>query len=227
MLSLVLGTLFFVGIHLFVSGTTLRDTITDRIGELPYMGLFAVASLVGMVWMCSAYGDAPTIELWGELPGARLLALVGTFAGFVLAVVGFTTPSPTAAGGEALLEGDDPCKGILRVTRHPAMWGIAIWAAVHIPANGDAASLVFFAGLCWLALSGPGAIDRKRARKLGDKWESFASVTSNVPFGAIRDGRNQLVVGELGTWRIVASVVVWGGFLVAHDWLFDVAPFEF
>ncbi|MDP6978032.1 MAG: NnrU family protein [Myxococcota bacterium] len=227
MISLVLATLFFVGIHLFVSGTKLRDAITDRIGELPYMGLFAVASLVGMIWMCSAYSDAPSIELWGDLPGAPLFALVGTFVGFVLAVLGFTTPSPTAAGGEALLDSDDPCKGILRVTRHPAMWGIAIWAFVHIPANGDAASLVFFAGLCGLALSGPGAIDRKRARKLGDRWERFAAVTSNVPFGAIRDGRNQLVFGELGMWRLVASVVVWAGFLASHDALFDVAPFAF
>ncbi len=33
MTSLILGTAFFVGIHLFVSGTELRDRITDRIGE--------------------------------------------------------------------------------------------------------------------------------------------------------------------------------------------------
>lgn len=223
LLSLVLGTLFFIGIHLFISGTTLRDKLTDTIGELPYMGLFSLASLGGMIWMCSAYANAPYIALWGPLPGVVPMSMVGTFLGFLLAVIGFTTPSPTAAGGEALLEGDDPCKGILRVSRHPAMWGIATWAAFHIPANGDAASLAFFAGLLTLSLSGPNAIDRKRARKLGDKWERFASVTSNVPFGAIVEGRNRFVFSELGVWRIVAAVAVWVGFLAAHGWLFGVS----
>jgi uncharacterized membrane protein len=107
------------------------------------------------------------------------------------------------------------------------MWGIAIWAAMHVIANGDAASLVLFSGLCGLALSGPAAIDRKRARKLGDKWENFASVTSSVPFGAIVQGRNQLVLSEVGVWRIVAAVVVWGGFLVAHGSLFGDSPIHF
>jgi len=227
MLSLVLGTLFFVGIHLFISGTTLRDKITGQVGELPYMGLFSVASLIGIIWMCSAYANAPMIVLWGPLPGMVPLTMLGTLVGFFLSVVGFTTPSPTAAGGEALLEGDDPCKGILRISRHPAMWGIAIWAGVHIPANGNAASVVFFTGLFALALSGPTAIDRKRARKLGDKWERFASVTSVVPFAAILQGRNRLVLSEIGVWRIVAALAVWFGFLITHGSLFGVSPIRF
>lgn len=227
MLSLALATLYFIGIHLFVSGTTLRDRITDKIGEGPYMGLFSLASLAGMIWMCSAYANAPTVHLWGGLPGMVPISMIGTFLGFVLAVVGFTTPSPTSAGGEALLDGDDPCKGILRVSRHPAMWGIAIWAAFHIPATGDVASVIFFGGLLVLSLLGPAAIDRKRARKLGDSWERFASLTSVVPFVAIIEGRNRFVLSEIGVSRIAAAIAVWCGFLYGHGYLFGVAPLQF
>jgi uncharacterized membrane protein len=227
MASLVLGTVFFVGIHLFVSGTRLRDWLTERIGEKPYLGLFSLASLGGISWMCAAYADAPAIILWEELPGAGALAVAGTLVAFVLVVLGLTTPSPTAAGGEALLDGGDPAIGILRVTRHPFLWGVAIWAAVHLLTNGDAASLVFFGGLLFLSLRGPSYIDAKRARKLGGQWEAFAARTSAVPFAAILGGRNHLALREIPIWKPVVAIVAWAGVLHAHGRLFGASPFAF
>jgi uncharacterized membrane protein len=72
-----------------------------------------------------------------------------------------------------------------------------LWAGVHILANGDAASLVFFGSLGTLSLVGTFAIDAKKARAMGAAWAAFAGVTSNVPFAAILAGRNRLVPGEL------------------------------
>jgi uncharacterized membrane protein len=226
-ISLIFATLFFVGIHLFISGTTMRDRITEVIGELPYMGLFSLASLIGISWMCMAYTDAPTIALWAEPPGTRVLGLLITLPAFLLIGIGFTTPSPTAAGGEKLLQGDTPCQGILRVSRHPGMWGIGIWAAFHAVANGDAASLIFFAGLMTLALMGARSIDQKRERKLGADWQAFAAVSSRVPFAAIVQGRNQFVLSEIGTWRIGVSLLIWAGALALHAWLFGSSPLPF
>lgn len=220
MISLVAGTAFFVGIHLFVAGTTLRDRITDRIGEKGYLGAFSLASLVGIVWMCSAYAGAPLIDLWGDRAVPRWIAELVMPVAFVLAVVGLTTPSPTAAGGEALLESGDAVRGILRITRHPFLVGVVLWAAVHLLANGDAASLVFFGGLLVMGAAGPASIDAKRARKLGAAWQGFASATSIVPFAAIAAGRNRFVASEIGLWRIAAGVVMWGVMWYAHDWLF-------
>ena len=227
MTSLVLGTIFFVGIHLFVSGTRLRDRLTERIGEKLYLGLFSLASLGGIVWTCAAYSAAPAIILWQDLPGAGALAVAGTLIAFLLAVVGLTTPSPTAAGGEALLDSGDPAVGILRVTRHPFLWGVVIWATVHLLTNGDAASLVFFGGLLFLSLRGPGSIDAKRARKLGDQWEVFAARTSIVPFAAILGGRNHLVLSEIPVWKPVVAVAAWAGMLATHGRLFGVSPVAF
>lgn len=51
---LVAAAVFFVVIHIGVSGTGLRRGLVARIGEGPYMGLFSLASLGGMVWLARA-----------------------------------------------------------------------------------------------------------------------------------------------------------------------------
>jgi uncharacterized membrane protein len=224
MTQLVLGTAFFVAIHLFVAGTTLRDRIVGRLGEPGYMGIFSLASLAGIVWMCTAYAAAPTIVVWSEVPGARHLAQLTMLIAFFFAVVGLTTPCPTATGGEKLLNSGDPAQGILRITRHPFLWGVAIWTTTHLLLNGDAASLVFFGGLLVLSAAGPPSIDAKRARKLGDKWEPFAAVTSNVPFQAIASGRNKLALGEIIWWRYLAAAGIWLAAFYFHAALFGVSP---
>jgi len=220
MIALVAATAFFVSLHLFVAGTTLRDRITDRIGEMGYLGLFSLASLGGVVWMCSAYAAAPYIDLWGDRALPYWISQIAMPIAFLLAIVGLTTPSPTAAGGEALLEKEDPVKGILRITRHPFLCGVTLWAVVHLLANGDAASLVFFSGMLVLGLAGPHSIDAKRARKLGPKWDAFANATSVLPFGAIAAGRNRFEFSELGIPRIIGGLVMWAAMLAGHEYLF-------
>ena len=225
MTSLVLAAATFVGIHLFVSGTRLRGIIVQRIGEGPFQGLFSLATLGAIVWMCRAYAQADEVPTWGSVDAFRSTALVLTLFAFVLAAVGLTTPSPTVTGGESNLDRDDAAQGILRITRHPFLWGVAIWAFTHIVLNGDAASLVLFGALLLVALLGPPSIDAKRKSRFGEKWERFAGITSNVPFAAIIQGRNTLNLGELGTWRILVGLALYALFLGIHTWLFDASPF--
>src|SRR5262245_21014556 len=224
MTSLILAAAFFVGIHVVISGTTLRDRIVAQIGEGPFRGLFSLASLLGIVWMVFGYRAAHLVPLWAPLPGARGLALVLVLLGFLLAVVGVTTPSPTAVGGEERLTRDDAVVGILRVTRHPFLWGIALWAFAHLLANGDVASVLLFGTFLVLALHGPLLIDAKRRRARGAAYERFLAATSNVPFAAIAAGRTSLHAAELGWRRIAAGFLVYVAFLAAHRWLFGVSP---
>jgi uncharacterized membrane protein len=143
---------------------------------------------------------------------------------FVLAVLGLTTPSPTAMGGEASLDAKEPARGILRITRHPFLSGVALWAAAHLIVNGEASALVLFGSLLVLALIGPGSIDRKRRRKFGERWDRFEAVTSRVPFVAILQGRNRFVASELPRGMLALSVVVYFVVLVMHPLLFGVSP---
>jgi len=221
MTNLILSASFFLGIHLLISGTKIRDTITTRIGEQAYLGLFSLASLGGLVWMCLGYASSPTIELWAFKPAMWTFAAVVTMpVAFFLAVVGLTTPNPTAVGAERLVDGDDPVRGILRITRHPFLWGAGIWAATHLVANGDLASLIFFGAFLVLTASGTRAIDRKRARTLGPKWQTFSQSTSNLPFAAITSGRNMFVPTELLSWRLAAAVLAYALVYLYHASLF-------
>ena len=71
------------------------------------------------------------------------------------------------------------------------------WSLAHLAVNSDAASLLFFGSLGLTALRGTFDIDRKRRRSSPEAFARFEAVTSNVPFGAVRAGRTQLVLREL------------------------------
>ena len=58
MLSLVLAAIFFAGIHLGVAGTTWRDRAVGALGENAYRAAFSIASLVGIIWLVTAYRHA-------------------------------------------------------------------------------------------------------------------------------------------------------------------------
>lgn len=227
MSNLVAASVFFLVIHLLIAGTGLRTRLVGAIGEGAYLGLFSLVSLGGIIWLSMAYtaaaaGENPVYwvapaELMHAAPLVMLLA-------FVLLIVGLTTPNPTAVKAEALLDKPDAVKGILRITRHPFLWSAMIWAALHLAMNGDLASILFFGTFLVLAAFGTRSIDGKKRRALGEKWVGFAQATSNIPFAAIVTGRNRLALGEIGLWRILLGVAVFGGAFYGHLWLFGVAP---
>lgn len=224
MRGLILAAACFLVLHFGIAGTRLRDRIVARLGEKAYRGIFSVLSVVGLVWLISAYTRAPEEVLW-EPPrtlthGAFGLVLIA----FLLAVPGLLTPNPTAANFESRLQREDAVRGIIRITRHPFLWGTAIWATAHLLANGDLAALVFFGSLLLLALAGTYSIDAKRRRGFGAAWEAFERATSNLPFGAIAAGRNHLAFGEIGLWRILAALATYGVVLAFHSRWFGAHP---
>ena len=116
-------------------------------------------------------------------------------------------------------------EGIVRVTRHPFLIGVGLWAVVHLVANGDVASFIFFGAFAVTALAGTVSIDAKRRRALGPGWQSFAAQTSIVPFAAIAAGRTRFNPGEIATWRLVAAVIAYALMLGGHSHIIGVSPF--
>jgi uncharacterized membrane protein len=224
MLSLIAAAAFFLLIHLLVSGTRVRDALTGRIGQGPYMSLFALASVAGLVWLGFAFAqtrDAPGNQvLWDIAPVTHGLQFVLQFLAVLFIVLGLSTPNPTSVRQEGALDRPDVVRGMLRITRHPFLWGVAIWALGHLLVNGDAASIVLFGSMLVLALFGTASIDAKRRRALGSKWDVFAAQTSNLPFLAIAQGRQRLALGEIGVVWILVAVAVYVVLLFAHPYLF-------
>lgn len=226
MLNLIAAALFFLLLHLLVSGTRVRDGLIARLGQGPYLGLFVAASWVGIIWLGFAFAqgraEAWNTAYWTVGDASRQVQIVLQLLAFLLIVPGLATRNPTSVRQEGALEQPDVVKGMLRITRHPFLWGVAIWAFGHLVVNGDRASLVLFGTMFALALFGTASIDAKRKRALGASWEAFAAQTSNVPFAAILAGRQKLSLGEIGLWRILAGVAVWALFAWAHPFLFGV-----
>jgi len=224
--NLIAASAVFLGIHLFISGTRLRDVIVGVIGEKPYLGVFSLMSLGAIVWMSMAYNHA-SVEtftlLWVPEAWWHHAAMTAILLAAILVVLGNVTKSPTAAGSGDLVDDPDAAKGILRITRHPFLWGVQLWALAHIAMNGDLSSLIFFGTFAVLALIGPPTIDAKRARALGDRWQGYASRTSNVPFGAILTGRNSLKLGEIGILWPAVGIALYFALVYAHEWLFSVS----
>ena len=223
MVSLALAALAFLGIHLGVSGTVLRNRAVAALGLRGYMLAFSVASVGAIVWLVSAYGAAPYVPTWGQLQWWKPVMIVLMLPAFLLVVVGLTTPNPTAVAQEGLV--DRAPQGIVRITRHPFLVGVALWSGLHLIGNGDVASLLFFAALAVTAVAGTVSIDAKRRRALGaEAWDAFASRTSIVPFAATLAGRNSLDVRGMGWWRPAAGVAAYALMLGGHAHIVGVSP---
>jgi uncharacterized membrane protein len=224
MLNLIAAVAVFLLIHLLISGTRVRDVLVGRIGAGPYMGLFSLLSVAGIVWVGWAFARTrdtqDALPIWSMSSVTHGLQFVLQLVAVLFIVIGLTTPNPTSVRQEAVLDRPEAVRGMLRITRHPFLWGVAIWAIGHLLVNGDAASLILFGGMLALALFGTASIDAKRKRALGGKWDLFAVQTSNIPFLAITSGRQRLALGEIGAWRILAAVVVWAALIVGHPYLF-------
>jgi len=215
-LHLVLATVVFLAIHVLPS-TPLRALAVRLIGEGPYLGLFSLLSAAGLVWMSVVYGRAPMEALW---PAQHFIPVFVLPFAFVLLACGLLARNPTLTGQAGVLKHGDATRGILRITRHPVMWAIMLWAGAHMLAVGSLRSVVFFGGLLLLAAAGTTLQDARKAKALGDDWKRFAASTSNIPFVAIVQGRTKLVWKEIGWWRPAVGLVLFGVVLYFHSWLF-------
>jgi uncharacterized membrane protein len=216
----------FVLIHSGISATGVRAAIVARVGEGAYRLGFSVVSAALLVWMIQGYGamradpfDPLNEALWQPPEWTRWPSLVLGLSGVALAVTGVLTRGPTTIGNETSgLAKAEPATGIMRVTRHPFMWGVALWAAAHLLVNGERFAVMLFGALGVMVLLGARSIDRKSSARNPEAWDRFADITSNAPFAAIMQGRNRLDIGEIG-WRglvgiAAAALVAWGHGLV-------------
>ena len=215
--TLLLAAFVFVATHLIPAYRPLRERLVAAMGERTYMTLYSLLSLAVIGWLGWAYVAAPFVEVWSYSEWTRWVpALVMPFA-CILLVASLTAPNPlsvalTAKGYDA----ERP--GMIAVTRHPLIWGLALWAAAHIPPNGDVASLVLFGLSLAICLYGPMSLDRKRRARLGDEeWRRLAAHTSNFPFDAMIGGGAPPRLADIGVWRPAAGLALYGALVYGHE----------
>ena len=218
MLTLSVATAIFVITH-FVPSTPLRPLLVKTIGEWPYRALYSVIALATLAWMIKAYADAPREALWS---GLRFVPLGVMPIAFVLLACGYWR-NPTMVGADKLLKSSEPARGVIRITRHPLMWAVMLWAGAHILARGDLKSVVFFGG--FLLLGGLGTLLMDARKQSNPDWARFAAVTSNLPFVAIVQGRNHVAWREIGWLRPFIGLALFASLVLGHAWLFGAVPY--
>ncbi|MGQ0587389.1 MAG: NnrU family protein [Gammaproteobacteria bacterium] len=224
MTNLVLAAVTFAAMHLLISGTRVRGVLAARLGEKAFRGLFSAASAMVLGWLIWAYAQERQPMLT-PLTDWRWLSAVLVLVAFTFIVFGLTTPGPTIVGGEKLMTREDPARGIHRVTRHPFLWGIALWALVHALFNPDPANLWFFGTFLFVAAAGTFSIDAKREAAYGEAWQRYAQLTSNLPFVAIAQRRNRLALAEIGWLRAGAAIAAYVVLSLLHAGFFGLPPF--
>jgi uncharacterized membrane protein len=181
---LVLAALAFVGTH-FLMSHPLRAPMIAALGEKGFAGVYSLVSLLTFGWMIWAYGPATaeTPQLlwdWGRLGFA--VATVMMWLGSVLFVGSLRRNPAFPSPGKPVTEIGE-ARGVFEITRHPMMWGFALWAATHAIVNPTQASLILCAAIAFLALVGAAAQDAKKMKLLGPVWQDWRSRTSFIPYG--------------------------------------------
>jgi uncharacterized membrane protein len=216
MIDLILASLFFPLSHFLISSTPLRAMLVTLLGEKRYSFGYSLLAVAALVWLIFAYRHAPILPLWNAPQWLGLALIPVIVISSILAVAGLTTANPVIVRSEALFDRTDIVQGILRVTRNALFWGAGLFSIAYIIILGDVAALLMFGSIGFLGIAGASILDAKKARQHGKAWNAFAAVTSNIPFLAIIQGRQRLVLREIGLWRIALGVGVSLGALALH-----------
>lgn len=204
--SLVFAAIAFVGFH-FLLSHPLRKPLVDRIGAGPFLGVYSLIALASFAWMAVAFHAMPPEPLWWDAGDsgwaiASAAMLVGSvlFVGSLFGNPAF--PDPTGGGHEAI----GAATGVYAITRHPMMWGFAIWALVHFAVFPTAANLVLTAAILILALVGAALQDAKKTALI-PAWRDWKARTSYLPFAAQIAGRAPWSLG--GGRALIGGLLLW------------------
>ncbi|MBT3071563.1 NnrU family protein [Rhodomicrobium sp. Az07] len=213
---LAAASAFFI-LHLFPS-TPLRRRSVAIAGEGAYTAIFSILSLATLWWAVTEFNAAvPGEKLWSMPAWWIWIAAILILFAYILIVGGLATPNPSSPGAEKVLEKGDAAGGIFAITRHPVMWGIAIWAFAHLLSQGTWRGVFFFGALAATALIGSW-LQQRRKRATVPGWADFEAKTSFVPFAAMADGRAHLSFARLGWWRVAIGVALWAAAFHFHSW---------
>lgn len=204
----------FLVSHTLPAATDLRGRLVERMGERIYRLVYGGLSILLLAWLISAAVRAPVIMLWWPQSWHSLMPLLLMPVAIILITAATISPNPLSISLRSVAY--DPTRpGIVAVTRHPMLWGFALWALSHMIANGDVVSFILFGGLCAFALYGMQLFDRRMKQRLGEaEWHRLADNTSIMPFAAVFRGRARQVLDRRVAVSITLGSALYVWFLV-------------
>ena len=167
----IIGLVLFLGAHVFVSRRGEREALITKLGRGPYLGLFSLVSIVGLVLIgygFARYRAEGIIPVWYPPVWTRHIVVVLMWPASIAVVA-------------AYIPGD-----IKRVLKHPMLVGVKLWAVAHLCANGDLGGIILFGSV--LIWAGYDRITLKRRSDAG---------APPIPLGGRRNDIIAIVVGTI------------------------------
>jgi uncharacterized membrane protein len=167
----IIGLLLFLGAHVFVSRRGEREALIKKLGRGPYLGLFSLVSIVGLVLIgygFARYRAEGLIAVWYPPAWTRHIVVALMWPASIAVVAAYSPGN------------------IKRVLKHPMLVGVKLWALAHLCANGDLGGMILFGAV--LAWAGYDRITLKQRSDPG---------APPIPVGGVRNDIIAVVVGTI------------------------------
>lgn len=205
---LVWASLAFVGSH-FLLSHPLRAPVVKAVGEKGFLALYSLIALGTFVWMVLAFRRTPyqTMAWNGQADWLWIAGSIITIVALVL-FLGSLAGNPAFPGAPHPEGARLEPKGVFSITRHPMMWGFALWAVAHILVAPTGRTIVLAGAIAVLALVGAALQDGKKRKLVGEPWRAWEARTSYWP--------NLARLGAVG-WKLwLGALVAWLVLTWAH-----------
>jgi uncharacterized membrane protein len=184
MTTLLIGLLLFLGAHsVRIVAEDWRQSRVDRWGELPFKGLVAIISVVGLWLMVTGYQQArlSPVLLWSPPVATRHVASLLMWFSWVLMVAAYL-----------------PGNHFKARLRHPMVISVKVWALAHLLANGLLHQMVLFGAILVWAV-----FNFRAARRRDQNRLSFAPPRSGAATVAV------LVLGTVIWAAFISRLHLW------------------
>ncbi len=216
MIGLLVG---FSVIH--SGGAALRARAETLIGARAWRLVFAAASIPSAVLLISYFlaHRYDGVRLWnlqgvpGMVPFVWLLTAISFL--FLYPATYNLLEIPALKKPEVRLY----ASGIIRISRHPQAVGQVLWCFTHQLWIGSSFTLVTCLGLIAHHLFAVWHGDRRLRAKFGRAFEELRTQTSVIPFLAVIDGRQKLLVEEFLRPSQLGICLAIGVFWWAHGYI--------
>lgn len=207
---------FFLS-HLLPVRPPLRPWLQRRLGPVGFTLVYSALSLAVLAWLIEAAGRAPHVALWDWAPWQVHVPLTVMGPVCLILALSIGRPNPFSFGGARNDQFDPAQPGIVRLSRHPLLLALALWAAAHVVPNGDLAHVILFGTFAAFAMMGGRLIDRRKRREMGPEWQRMRDRLADAPLLPAAPSGDTLL-------RVAAGVALYGTLLWAHPFLFGVSP---
>ena len=151
MTILISGLALFFGMHTIPMFPSFKASLQSRFGEMGFKGIYSLIALAGFALIIVGMSRAEFRPVFVPPSWSLLITNLAMPVSFCLLVAAYAP------------------NNFRRVIRHPMLSGVFVWAAVHLLANGDLASILLFGSFGAYAIIDIISASRRSAAEMPEK----------------------------------------------------------